>query len=128
MKKTYSPASVAAPSGPYSHGVEIAAGARVLHLAGQVGVAPDGKVPTDFEGQADQCWKNIKAILAAAGMGVEDLVKCNHFLTRAEDVPAYGKVRARHLGEARPASTLLVISALARPGLLVEVEPIAAKS
>lgn len=126
--KTYSPASVAAPSGPYSHAVEIPANARVLHLAGQVGVAPDGKVPADFDGQATQCWKNIKAILAAAGMGVEDLVKCTHFLTRAEDVAAYGKVRARELGEARPASTLLVISALARPGLLVEVEAIAAKS
>jgi enamine deaminase RidA (YjgF/YER057c/UK114 family) len=126
--KSFSPATVAAPSGPYSHAVEIPASARVLHLAGQVGVAPDGSVPPDFESQAAQCWKNIKAILAAAGMGVEDLVKCTHFLTRAQDVPAYGKVRARHLGEARPASTLLVISALARQGLLVEVEAIAAKA
>jgi 2-iminobutanoate/2-iminopropanoate deaminase len=126
--KTYSPATVAPASGPYSHGVEIPAGARVLHLSGQVGIAPDGKVPADFESQADQCWKNIRAILAAAGMGVEDLVKCTHFLTRAEDVPAYGRVRARQLGEARPASTLLVIAALARPGLLVEVEAIAAKA
>lgn len=128
MQKTYSPTTVAPPSGPYSHGVEIPASARVLHLSGQIGIAPDGKVPTDFEAQADQCWKNIKAILASAGMGVEDLVKCTHFLTRAEDVPTYGKVRARQLGEARPASTLLVIAALARPGLLVEVEAIAAKS
>jgi len=126
--KTYAPNTVAAPSGPYSHGVEIPAGARVLHLSGQVGVAPDGTVPADLEGQATQCWKNIKAILAAAGMGVGDLVKCTHFLTRAEDVAAYGKIRARELGEARPASTLLVISALARPNLLVEVEAIAAKA
>lgn len=125
--KTYSPATVAAPSGPYSHAVEIPASARVLHLSGQVGVAPDGTVPADFEGQAAQCWKNIKAILAAAGMGVEDLVKCTHFITNADNVAAYGRVRARELGEARPASTLLVISALARPNLLVEVEAIAAK-
>jgi 2-iminobutanoate/2-iminopropanoate deaminase len=125
--KTYSPATVAAPSGPYSHAVEIPASARVLHLAGQVGVAPDGTVPADFEGQAAQCWKNIKAILAAAGMGVEDLVKCTHFITNADNVAAYGRVRSRELGEARPASTLLVISALARPNLLVEVEAIAAK-
>ncbi len=127
MKK-YVPKTVASPAGPYSHGVEIPPGARVLHLAGQIGIAPDGKLPTDFEGQANQCWKNIKAILAEAGMGVEDLVKCTHFLTRAEDVPAYGKIRSQHLGEARPASTLLVISALARPGMLVEVEAIAAKA
>jgi enamine deaminase RidA (YjgF/YER057c/UK114 family) len=127
MKK-YAPNTVAAPSGPYSHGVEIPANARVLHLSGQIGIAPDGSLPADFEGQAVQCWKNIKALLAAAGMGVEDLVKCTHFLTRQEDVPAYGKIRAQQLGEARPASTLLVISALARPGMLVEVEAIAAKS
>jgi 2-iminobutanoate/2-iminopropanoate deaminase len=125
--KTYSPNTVAAPAGPYSHGVEIPATARILYLAGQVGAAPDGSMAADAEGQADQCWKNIKAILAAAGMGVENLVKCTHYLTRQEDVAVYGKVRSRHLGEARPASTLLVISALARPGMLVEVEAIAAK-
>ena len=125
--KNYTPNTVAAPAGPYSHGIEIPATARILHLAGQVGTAPDGSMPGDFESQADNCWRNIKAILAAAGMGVENLVKCTHFLTRQEDVAAYGKVRARHLGEARPASTLLVISALARPGMLVEVEAIAAK-
>jgi 2-iminobutanoate/2-iminopropanoate deaminase len=125
--KTYNPNTVAAPAGPYSHGVEIPASARILYLAGQIGIAPDGTLPADFEAQADQCWKNIKAILAAAGMGVENLVKCTHFLTSPEHVAAYGKVRTRHLGEARPASTLLVISALARPGMLVEVEAIAAK-
>ena len=125
--KNYTPNTVAAPAGPYSHGVEIPATARILYLAGQVGTASDGSMPADFESQADNCWRNIKAILAAAGMGVENLVKCTHFLTRQEDVAAYGKVRARHLGEARPASTLLVISALARPGMLVEVEAIASK-
>jgi len=126
--KTYTPGTVAPPAGPYSHAIEIPAGARVIHLAGQIGLSPDGKLPADFEGQANQCWENIKAILAAAGMSVHDLVKCTHFLTRAEDVATYGKVRAKHLGEARPASTLLVISALARPGMLVEVEAIAAKA
>jgi len=119
--KIHNPNTVAAPGGPYSHGIETPPNARWLHIAGQIGVAPE-----DFDGQADQCWRNIKAILAAAGMGVENLVKVTHFLTRAEDIAAYGRVRSRHLGEARPASTLLVIGALARPGLLVEVEAIAA--
>ena len=126
--KMHNPANVAAPTGPFSHGVEVPANARWLYVSGQIGLAPDGKVPADLEGQANQCWRNIKAVLAAAGMGVENLVKCTHFLTRAEDVPAYGRIRASHLGDARPASTLLVISALARPGLLVEVEAVAAKA
>ena len=51
-----------------------------------------------------------------------------HFLTRTEDIATYGRFRCRHLGEARPPSTLLVISALARRGLLVQVEAIAAKA
>ena len=126
--KIHNPGNVAAPTGPFSHGVEVPSDARWLYISGQIGLAPDGKVPADLEGQANQVWRNIKAILAAAGMGVENLVKCTHFLTRAEDVAAYGKVRAGHLGEARPASTLLVVSALARPGLLVEVEAVAAKA
>ena len=126
--KISNPNTVLAPTAPFSHGVETPAGARWLHISGQIGVTPDGKVPADFEAQATQCWRNVKAVLAAAGMGPENLVKCTHFLTRAEDVAAYGKIRARELGEARPASTLLVISALARPGLLVEVEAIAAKA
>jgi 2-iminobutanoate/2-iminopropanoate deaminase len=121
--KIHNSNTVAAPGGPYRHGIETPPNARWLHIAGQIGVAPE-----DFDGQADQCWRNIKAILAAAGMGVENLVKVTHFLTRAEDIAAYGRVRSRHLGEVRPASTLLVISALARPGLLVEVEAIAAKA
>jgi enamine deaminase RidA (YjgF/YER057c/UK114 family) len=121
--KIHNSNTVAAPGGPYRHGIETPPNARWLHIAGQIGVAPE-----DFDGQADQCWRNIKAILAAAGMGVENLVKVTHFLTRAEDIAAYGRVRSRHLGEPRPASTLLVINALARPGLLVEVEAIAAKA
>jgi 2-iminobutanoate/2-iminopropanoate deaminase len=126
--KMHNPATVAAPTGPFTHGVEVPPNARWLVISGQIGLSADGKVPADFEGQVDQCWRNVKAILADAGMGVENLVKCTHFLTRAADVAAYGKLRARHLGEARPASTLLVISALARPDLLVEVEAIAAKA
>jgi len=126
--KTYNPSTVAAPTGPFSHGVETPTNARWLHISGQIGVAPDGKVPAEFEAQAEQCWRNVKAVLAAAGMGVENLVKCTHFLTRAEDVATYGKVRARQLGEARPASTLRVVSALARPGLRGEVEAGGAKA
>lgn len=126
--KIHNPSTVAAPGGPYSHGIETPANARWLHLSGQIGIAPDGTVPADIEGQAEQCWRNVTAILASAGMGVENLVRVTHYLTRQEDVAAYGKVRARNLGDARPASTLVVISALARPGLLVEVEAVAAKT
>ena len=60
-------------------------------------------------------------------MSVADLVKVTQYLTRAEDIPAYAKVRTRFLGDARPASMLLVIPQLVRPDFLVEVEIVAAK-
>ena len=59
---------------------------------------------------------------------VENLVKCTHYLTRSEDVAAYGTVRSRHLGNARPASIFVVVTALARPTILLEVEAVAAKA
>jgi enamine deaminase RidA (YjgF/YER057c/UK114 family) len=49
-------------------------------------------------------------------------------VTRAEDIPAYGKVRARMLGDARPASMLLVAAALPRPDFLLEIEAVAARA
>ena len=50
-------------------------GSRLLYISGEVGVRPDGTVPETIEMQAEACWRNIIAILADAGMGVEDLVK-----------------------------------------------------
>ena len=126
MTKAYNPATVAPPTG-YSHGVEIGSNARILYVAGQLGVAPDGSFARDIKGQAEQAWRNIQAVLAAAGMSLENLIKVNHYLTRREDIAGYREVRARVLGDLRPASTLLVISALAREEALVEVEAVAAK-
>ena len=121
--KTYNPPTVAAPLGPYSHAVEVPPNARWLYIAGQIGNAPDGSMAADVEGQADQCWKNIEAILAAAGMGVENLVKCTHYLTHAEDAATYSKVRSRHLGDARPASIFVVVTALRGRGYCLRSKP-----
>ncbi len=126
MNKPFSPPTVAAPTG-YSHGVELGAGARIVYVAGQVGAAPDGSIAKDIRGQATQAWKNIENVLAAAGMELKDIVKVNHYLTRKEDIAGYREVRAKALGSHQPASTLLVISALAREEFLVEVECVAAK-
>lgn len=121
------PDTVPPPLGAYSHAVEIPAGARVVHLAGQVGIAQDGSVPADFKAQAELAWANCVGILEANGMTLNDVVKINHFITRTADIPEYGEIRPGLLGDARPASTLLVVAGLARPDLLIEVEMIAAK-
>lgn len=122
------PEYMAPPAGLYSQGVVAPAGGRWLHVAGQVGIRPDGSVPPDFEGQAEAAWENVMAVLAAAGMGPADLVKVTIFLTDAAQLPLFGPIRARFLGPARPASTLVVVAALARPEWRVEVEAIACRA
>jgi 2-iminobutanoate/2-iminopropanoate deaminase len=127
MNQRRNPADVAPPGGSYSHSIEVQPNARWLYVSGQVGVAPDGSLPNDLAGQATNCWNNIRANLAAAGMEMSDLVKITVFLTREADVVAYREVRDRILREPFPASTLVVVSRLVRPEWLIEIEAVAAR-
>lgn len=124
--KIHNPPTLAPGTG-YSHGIELPPGARLLYIAGQLGINADGKMAPDIRGQAEQAWRNLGHVLEAAGLGYQNLVKVTHFLTRREDIAVYREVRAKFLGPHAPASTLLVISALARPEALIEVEAVAAK-
>ena len=128
MHKHLNPPTVVKPFSRYSQAVEAPANARWLHISGQVGATPDGTILKGFEAQTKQCWVNIIAILAADGMGVEDLVKVNIFVTGAEHVAASRAIRDAALKGAEPASTFLVVAALAHPDLVVEIEAIAAKA
>ncbi len=96
------------PGGPYSHGIAVSGAGTWLSISGQVGMTADGNVSDDFETQARLAWTH--------------LVKVTTFLTDGSDVRRLGPVRAEFLGEARPASTLLVVRALAHPAWRVEVE------
>jgi 2-iminobutanoate/2-iminopropanoate deaminase len=128
MNRKYNPSTIAPPAGRYTHGIEVPAGARWLHVSGQVGRAPDGSTPAGIGGQTENCFRNISAILAEAGMSFADVVKVTVLLTRDSDIAGFREARDRVIGEARPASTLLVVSRLAQPEWLVEIEAIAAKS
>jgi enamine deaminase RidA (YjgF/YER057c/UK114 family) len=126
--KVHNPKSTAAPVGTYSHGIEVPANARWLYVAGQVPVRPDGSIPATIEEQTEVVWRNILAVLADAGMKITDVVKINSYLTRHENFPRFAAVRAKYLGNHRPASTLAVITSLAKAEFLVEVEAVAAKA
>jgi len=119
------PPEVSQPIGPYSQAVHVSGAGRWLHIAGQIGADAQGRVAPDFQGQADQAWKNVVALLKAADMDVSHLIKVVTYLTREEDVPAMGPVRLAYLGEARPAATMVIAKALARKEWLVEVEAVA---
>ena len=126
MLKRLNPATIVPPFAKYSQGVEAPAAARWLHISGQVGVLPDGTLAADPEGQIETAWSNVLAVLESAGMTAHDLVKVTVFMTRPEDVAISRKVRERMLKDALPASTLVIVRALANPDWLVEIEAVAA--
>ena len=99
---SHNPASVHAPSSGYSMGLELSQHRRLLFVSGQVPEKTDGSVPEGFEAQCEQAWRNVIAVLAAAGLGVEHLVKINTFLTdRARSWPT-APFAARCSGETNP--------------------------
>jgi enamine deaminase RidA (YjgF/YER057c/UK114 family) len=119
---------VARQIGAYGDCIEAGANLRWLMTAGTPGLAASGELPRDITGQSEIAWRHILTMLERARMNVGDIVKVTQYLTRGDDIAAYAKVRARFLGEARPASMLLVVPQLVRPEFLVEVEVIAAKA
>jgi len=119
---------IARQIGTYSDAVEVPTNARWLFTAGTPGLAADGMLPADMTAQAELAWHHIADVLQRAGMTINDIVKVTQYLVNAADIPAYAAVRKRVLAGARPASMLLVVPALVRPGFLLEIEVIAAKA
>jgi 2-iminobutanoate/2-iminopropanoate deaminase len=128
MNRKLNPSTIALPGGRYTHAIEVPPGARWLVVSGQVGVAPDGSTPEDIGGQTENCFRNIAAILADAGMSLADVVKITVFLINEDEIAGFRAARDRVTGEARPASTLVVVSRLVRPEWRVEIEALAAKA
>jgi 2-iminobutanoate/2-iminopropanoate deaminase len=119
---------VARQIGTYSDAVLVKPNLRWLMTSGTPGLSETGILPGDITGQAELAWEHIVHMLERAEMTVADVVKVTQCLTRAEDIPAYVKVRKRVLGEARPAFMLFVVSQLVRREFLVEVEITAARA
>lgn len=126
--KRTNPDTVRPPGGNYTHSVEVDPGARFLYVAGQTGVAKDGTIPDGIEAQAEIVFDNINKVLAASGYGLQDVVFLKTFMTRREDRDGYQQVRSKFWGDIKPASTFLLVSGLAQPEFLLEVEVIAAKT
>jgi 2-iminobutanoate/2-iminopropanoate deaminase len=119
------PPGVPAPVGAYSHAAVIEAGARQVHLSGQIGVGADGKVPTDLVAEAEQVWRNIEGVLAGVGLTTQHIAKIVTYVVAGSDLAPIRAARAKALGDLKPASTLVVVAALAGPEYHYEVEVIA---
>jgi 2-iminobutanoate/2-iminopropanoate deaminase len=98
-----------------------------LFVSGQIGVDPaSGELAgAGVEAQTEQVLKNLADVLVAGGLGMGDVVKTTVFLTSQEDFAAMNAVYRGHFSEPFPARSTVVVSALARPGLIVEIEAIA---
>jgi 2-iminobutanoate/2-iminopropanoate deaminase len=118
------------PTGPterfaYSYAVRTGA---VLWLSGQVALDAAGKVVGvgDIQAQATQVFENLRAVMTAAGGGLDDLVATTSYTVDRSLLGVINDVRRRYLtGTVKPTSTLIVVAGLARPEFLLEVEAVA---
>lgn len=109
--------------GPYSQGCEING---LVFTSGQIPIVPEtGAAPEGIEAQADQSCRNVGAVLAAAGVGFENVVKTACFLADMEDFAAFNQVYAKYF-VSKPARSCVAVKALPK-GVLCEIEAIAVK-
>lgn len=113
---------VAPPQAHYSHAVYAG---DIVFVAGQVPVDAHGDVVDgDAEAQARQVMENLAGVVTATGATMDDVVKVTVLLTDLGDREVVGRVRREYFTDPPPASTLMVVSSLADPNFLVEIEAV----
>ena len=122
------PGSIHPPFANYAHGIEVNPGARIVFCSGQLGIGRDGIIPEDVKAQARLCFRAIAAILGEASMSLADLVRINAYVSSAQYLGGYMKVRDEIVSNPPPASTLIVVQGFARPEFKIEIEAIAARA
>lgn len=125
--RTYvSPAGVAPPAGPYQHAAVVDGW---LFIAGQIPTDANDSaapLPVGIEAQTERVFRNIGAVLSAAGYGFSDVVQVRNYLVNLErDMAGFNTVYAQHFSSTQyPPRTTVGVAALAK-GALVEVDLIA---
>ena len=127
MNTPVTPSGLAPLAAQYSHAVLTVAPERLLHTSGVVPTAPDGSVPPALAEQVEVVWSSLRAILDEAQMAVTDVVAVTTYAVAGEDLQVVMAARDRAMGGHRPASTLVVVPALARPEWRVEIALVAAR-
>ena len=108
----------------YSQATIVSAQAKVIYVAGQIGLSEDG--PNDFESQVDRSFDNLIAVINAAGGRIEDVVKItllikNHDAKKLQDLVSK---RRDVCGDSPPASTLIPVPTLALESLDFEIDAV----
>jgi 2-iminobutanoate/2-iminopropanoate deaminase len=122
-KEIISTAKAPQAIGPYSQAVKVGS---FVHTAGQIAIDPETSqmVEGDVTAQAEQVMRNLQAVLAAAGTGLENVVKTTIFLRYMKDFSAVNEVYGRFFREGKPARSTVAVAALPLQALL-EIEVVA---
>ena len=122
MNTAISTPNAPAAIGPYSQGIQAGS---TLFVSGQLPIDPaTGAFPATIEEQTRQSLENCKAVLAAAGAAMENVIKTTVFLSDMNNFVAFNQVYARYFGDAAPARSCVEVARLPKD-VLVEVEAIA---
>jgi 2-iminobutanoate/2-iminopropanoate deaminase len=124
--KVIQPKSLNDPRPRYSQGI-LAEGGKVLFVAGQTASDKDNNVvgKGDIEAQTEQVFKNLRAVLEEAGGTLDNLVMTTTYITDRKYREGYNKVRMKQYKQGAPTSTLVIITGLAHPDYLIEINGIA---
>ena len=119
------PSGLSTPTG-YSHVVSTRGG-RTIYIAGQIAFDAGGQVvgKGDLAAQTRQVFENLSIALKAAGATFSNVVKTNYYMRDASQVAVVREIRSKYFTKELPASTLVEVSRLANPDLLIEIEVIA---
>lgn len=122
----HNPPELFPPYRGYVHATEVVGGARLLFISGLNGFEQDGvTMPESFEEQGELIWKHIRAILASANMGIENLVSLRTYLSDPKYDEPNARMRVKQLGSHRVASTVVCCQLLESRWKL-EMEAVAA--